>query len=86
MKIISFEPPYSNYFNDLASVLCSKDKRFIERELVASSPAYKIYMPDFKFVPIKLLSFKVIRILRLLKAARGQSPPPPCFGSWRSGT
>ena len=51
-KIVSFDPAYSLYFNDLANVIESSLGRYIEKECVSYNYSDRIYLPDYKIVPL----------------------------------
>lgn len=52
MKLVCFDSPYSEYFNDLADVLERGMSRSLEKEYVSYVNQYSIYLNDFSFKEI----------------------------------
>lgn len=54
-KIICFDPPYSDYFNDLSLVLEQLSQKKVDKECFSFNKANKIYLKDYSIVRPKLI-------------------------------
>lgn len=53
MKIVCCDPPYSNYFNDIAEYIESKLGAEVEKECIAFNRAAMHYLPGFVYVKLE---------------------------------